>query len=145
MFNKFKKYIKLSTQERKILNQTFLWVLISFFLVRIVPLRWFTTLLGEFNKNKIDNLRKSDDQYIKQVIKSINRVKKTLPWKVKCFEEAITAKRVLQSKQIQSTLYLGVDKTKQNKLIAHAWLKNGNTFFTGEKGHQQFKTVGFYS
>lgn len=145
MFNKFKKYIKLNKQERKILNQTFLWVLISLFLVRIVPLRWFTSLLGEFNNDKIKELKPSDDIYIKQITKSIKRIKKRVPWRVKCFEEAIAAKKVLQKRKIESTLYLGVDKTKENKLIAHAWLRNGDNFITGKNGYEQFKVVGFYS
>jgi len=38
-----------------------------------------------------------------------------------------------------------VSKDKNSKLIAHAWLKMGNDFVTGEKEYEKFTVVGFYS
>ena len=143
MFKKFKEYYLLSKQERKILNRTFFWLIRAFVLVRFIPLKWFSSLLGEFRKEiEVESLQIDT---ILNVKKNIRRAKRILPFRVKCFEEAIAAKKVLEKEGVKSTLYLGVDKNTENELIAHAWLKVGELFVTGESRTQEFKVVGFYS
>jgi len=145
MFKLLKKYYKIDKKERIILNQTFFWLIYAFILVRIIPLKWFNSVLGEFRK-EIDAETNDDQiQLIEVLRKNIGRLKKRFPWKVKCFEEAIAVKKVLEKYQVKSTIYLGVSKDKNSKLIAHAWLKIGKNFITGEKGHEKFTVVGFYS
>ena len=78
-------------------------------------------------------------------MKNMRRWKRRLPWKVKCFEEAITLKKVLEKQDILSTLFLGVDKNECKELIAHAWLKAGKQIVAGDKGVDKFVVVGFYS
>jgi hypothetical protein len=144
MFSQLKKYFKQSNLEREILNRTFAWLLLSFILVRIIPLRWFSSLLGEFKKEIDTELKATDLIKITSVNKSIKRLKRILPWRVKCFEEAIAAKKVLEKYKIKSTLYLGVDKNENKQLIAHAWLNNGDFNITGGNVATKFKVVGFY-
>lgn len=148
MFSQLKKYFRQNKQEREILNRTFVWLLFSFILVRIIPLKWFSSLLGEFNSTLTaggTELEAADLIKITSVNKSIKRIKRILPWKVKCFEEAITAKKILEKYKIKSTLYLGVDKDENKQLIAHAWLNNGDFNITGGNVATKFKVVGFYS
>lgn len=145
MFSQIKKYFKQSNLEREILNRTFAWLLVSFILVRIIPLRWFSSLLGEFKKEVKEELAATDLIIIASVNKSIKRLKRILPWKVKCFEEAIAAKKVLEKSEIKSTLYLGLDKNEIKQLVAHAWLKNGDVNITGGNVATNFKVVGYYS
>lgn len=145
MFKLLKKYYKIDKKERVILNQTFFWLIYAFVLVRIIPLKWFNSVLGEFKKEIEFEINEDQLQLIKVLRKNIRRLKRKLPWKVKCFEEAIAVKKVLERHQIKSTIYLGVSKDKNSKLIAHAWLKIGNVFITGKKGFEKFTVVGFYS
>lgn len=145
MFNLLKKYFNTSKLERKTLNQILLWLIYSVVLVRLAPLRWFSGLLGEFNKPIDNELNQNQIEIIKLIKKNIRRCKRFLPWKVKCFEEAIAAKMVLKKQKIKSTLYLGVDKDKEQKLIAHAWLKAGDFVVTGRQGHENYSVVGSYS
>jgi len=145
MFKLFKKYYKIDKKERVILNQAFFWLIYAFILVRIIPLRWFNSVLGEFKKEIEFDLNENQLQLISNLKKNIRRLKRKFPWKVKCFEEAIAVKKVLEKYQVKSTIYLGVSKDKNSKLIAHAWLKIGKNFITGEKGYEKFTVVGFYS
>jgi len=145
MFRLFTKYLSINKAERKILNRIFFWLIYAFFLVRWIPLRWFTHLLGVNQlKNELE-FDKDQLELVQIVKKNLRRCKKIVPWKVKCFEEAIAAKKVLQGLGISSTLYLGVNKSNKDELIAHAWLKNGSIFVTGELGAEKFKIVGFYT
>jgi len=145
MFKLFNKYKRLEKTERKILNRTFFWLIYAFILVRFIPLRWFSSILGEFNKEIEVELSKVDIKIIKVQQKNIRRLKRFLPWQIKCFEEAITAKKVLETYNIKSTLFLGVAKESGKGLKAHAWLKFGDNFVAGEKGHKQYVVTGFYS
>jgi Transglutaminase-like superfamily len=145
MFKLFKKYYKIDKKERIILNQTFFWLIYASVLVKVIPLKWFNSVLGEFKKVIEVEVNKNQFQLIEVLKKNTRRLKKRLPWKVKCFEEAIAVKKVLEKHQIKSTIYLGVSKDKNSKLIAHAWLKIGNDFITGKKGYENFTVVGFYS
>lgn len=157
MFRLLRKYFGINTIERKILNRTFLWLIYASILARIIPLRWFSSLLGDFKPARLSadkacpaggeeiNIDSKQLELILVLKKSIRRIKKTLPWKVKCFEEAIAAKKVLEKYKINSILYLGVDKNKEKKLIAHAWLKVEKDVVIGKKGSDKFVVVGFYS
>jgi hypothetical protein len=145
MFKKIKKYYSIDQTERKILNRTFVWLMYAFILVRFIPLRWFNSLLGEFNKETEIKLDDKQIQLINLFRKNLKRLKKVLPWQVKCFEEAIAGKKVLNIFDIKTTLFLGVTKEGEQNLKAHAWLKIGDQFITGEQGHQNYTVVGFYS
>lgn len=152
MFKLLKKYISLKKTERKILNRTLFWLIFALILVRLIPIKWFSNLLGVFNpahpaggKEIKFDLNNKQLQLISVVQKNIRRLKKQLPWTVKCFEEAIAAKKILEKCNIKTTIYLGVAKKEETKLIAHAWLKSGDVFITGKKGYKQYTVVGFYT
>ncbi len=145
MFRLFKKYFKTTPLEKRLLRQTFFWLVVSFIWVRWLPLRWFSHRLGVFRKETDVALEEGQEQLLRKAQHALRRLKRRLPWKVKCFEEAITIKKVLKSYGIESTLYLGVKKEGEQNLKAHAWLKAGDKVVAGEKGHKAFSIVGFYS
>ncbi len=145
MFKLLKKYYHLNRAERKLLNQLLVWLIIGLFLARFVPLKWFDYMLGEYRKESLTDASKDQMILILKVKRKLKKIKKRVPWKVKCFEEAIAAKRVLEKYQVKTSIYLGVKKEKENKLIAHSWLKAGGIFITGKNGHEHYAVVGFYS
>lgn len=145
MFRKIKKYYSIEPTERKILNRTLFWLIYAFVLVRFIPLRWFSSMLGEFNRHVEVDLDNREIQLIALFRKNLKRLKEILPWKVKCFEEALAGKKTLNRHAIKTTLFLGVTKQGEQNLKAHAWLKSGNHFVTGERGYKQYTVVGFYS
>ncbi|MCD4832982.1 MAG: lasso peptide biosynthesis B2 protein [Bacteroidales bacterium] len=159
MFKLLRKYYSIDKTERKILNRTFLWLIYACVLARLVPLRWFSGLLGEFNPARLSadragpaggkevaiEINSGQKELIQMLRKNIRRWKRYLLWRVKCFEEAIAAKKVLEKYKINSTLYMGVDKNAEKELIAHAWLKVGNEIIIGKKGFDKFVVVGFYT
>ena len=151
MFKRIRKYFSLDKRERKLLNRAFIWLIYAFVLVRIIPLRWFSNILGEFNNVEVFNESEVEAEYgreqlelIRMVKRNLRRIKKRLPWKVKCFEEAIAAKKMLDWLGIECSLFLGVAKEGEKDLKAHAWIKSSGYFVSGEKGYQKFTVVGFY-
>ncbi|MDY6801297.1 MAG: lasso peptide biosynthesis B2 protein [Bacteroidota bacterium] len=131
--------------EKRLLWQSFYWLVVSFVWVRWFPLRWFSKNLGTFRKEMDNEIQEGQEELVRKTKHALRRLKRRLPWSVKCFEEAIAVKKVLRFYGIESTLYLGVKKDEEKNLKAHAWLKAGGRVVAGEKGYKAFTVVGFYS
>lgn len=72
--------------------------------------------------------------YARLVSKHVNRVANKTQWESKCLVRALTARKLLLRKGITCTLYLGVGKDEEGKMVAHAWLRCGEYFVTGGNG-----------
>lgn len=97
--------------------------------------------LGERMKETsivIDESNRKLIQRISQVVRMMSRY--TL-WESMCLVQAIAAMKMLERRQIESTLYLGTAKDEKGKLIAHAWLRSGPFYVTGGDVMHQFTVV----
>ncbi|WP_461637526.1 lasso peptide biosynthesis B2 protein [Labilibaculum euxinus] len=115
------------------------------FLLIFFPMKRIAALMG--NNRTIDATitNAKEQETIQQIKIAINRTKRLALWRFMCFEQGLTAKKMLKRQKINSTIYFGLSKTPDNKLKAHAWLKAGDLFITGGKGHQQFKVLDSFS
>jgi len=77
--------------------------------------------------------------FLKKVLIGIN---KYWPYKFRCLIQALVISAILREKRIPHTTYLGVKK-ETRKMKAHAWLKCGNLFISGN-GPGDFNTVSFF-
>ena len=66
-----------------------------------------------------------------------------VPWEANCLPQAITAKFLLRSRGVGSTLYLGL--RQDDALRAHAWLKVGSVFVVGEDGAARHSVVATFT
>jgi hypothetical protein len=125
----------------------FIALALSFFVKIIVftlPLRWYRRFLGQSGKNSPE-YSSNRNKTIKSIVTAVNRCSRFAPWKTRCLVDAITAKLLLQWHGIPSTMFMGVNKDEEKKLIAHAWLKCGEVFITGKKGYQKFTVVSSFT
>jgi hypothetical protein len=71
------------------------------------------------------------------------------PWQSTCLVQVLAAQRMLHMRGIAGALYLGAmresGENDEPSLSAHAWLKCGNEFITGERGHERFTVVSVFS
>jgi len=77
--------------------------------------------------------------------RAIQDTAKHLPWKSKCFDQAIAAQRMLARRRRASTLYLGMAKTPENQWTAHAWVRSGDEWVVGYDSNRQYTIVGTYA
>lgn len=85
-------------------------------------------------------------QYDIDAIRCVLRVVPPLMlWKSKCLDQAMTAQRMLKRRGLQSTLYFGMVKEKDQSLIAHAWLRCGKHWIVGFHPQIQYTIVGTYA
>jgi hypothetical protein len=70
------------------------------------------------------------------------------PWRSSCLVQVLTAQRMLQARGIPGAIYIGAAAGPSEELPileAHAWLKCGSRFVTGEVGHARYTVVAAFS
>lgn len=82
---------------------------------------------------------------IKRIAGAIDIISRYTIWESKCLVRAIAAMKMLEKRNIESTLYLGTAKDEYGKMIAHAWLRSGPYFITGFEGKDKFTVVGKFA
>jgi len=71
------------------------------------------------------------------------------PWRSSCLVQVLAAQQLLRERAIPGAFYIGAASgepaTGSVGLEAHAWLKCGERFITGEAGHQRYTVVSTFS
>lgn len=78
---------------------------------------------------------------IRQITRAIRIVSRYTPWKSTCMVRAVAGLKMLKRRGIGSTLYLGVSKDRAGRMIAHAWLRSGEHYVSGDDAMQGFVVV----
>lgn len=82
---------------------------------------------------------------LKHVASALETMSKHTIWESKCLVRAIAGMKMLERRDIESTLYLGIAKDDSAKMIAHAWLRSGSYYVTGKEGMEKFTVVGKFA
>ena len=85
----------------------------------------------------------SNNERILAVSKAIKIVCPRLHFKNECLVEAFVAKRLLLHEKM--TVYMGVAKTKDGAMRAHAWTRCGDIYVTGAEGREQFTVTAVFA
>ena len=73
------------------------------------------------------------------------------PWHSSCLVQVLAAQRMLQKRLLPGVFYIGAAPNEaagagtNTGLDAHAWLKCGGQFVTGEAGHERYAVVSTFS
>jgi hypothetical protein len=114
--------------------------------IRLLPFRRIAPSLGKLDKEPAEQMTGPEEQErARQVGWAVTRLARYAPWDAKCLAQAIAGKRMLNRRRLPSVLFLGVDHGQENWLDAHAWLRCGNEFVTGEQEHERFTVLGAFS
>ena len=135
---------KLSRAQWMLLLKGVYWTGIARILILFVPLKKFSFLLGTHMKEAPGTTATENIEILKVVEVAIQMASRIVPWRCKCYEQAIAAKMILRGYRLETTLYYGVAKDKDNQLIAHAWLRCGDYIVTGRPGMKRFTVVGAF-
>ncbi|HEY4785222.1 MAG TPA: lasso peptide biosynthesis B2 protein [Bacteroidales bacterium] len=142
--NDVKKFFRLTPVDKKLFFEALFTSIRVKLMVTFLPLRWYARQLGVQHSLSSDSSDDNSYSLVYKISQAIVRCRKSIPWQNRCLVEAITAKRMLQKRGLQSTLYLGVNK-KDKKMTAHAWLRCGTIFVTGNRGKDNFVTVNTFA
>ncbi|MEO0771345.1 MAG: lasso peptide biosynthesis B2 protein [Cyanobacteria bacterium J06649_4] len=137
--------LRTAYRHRTIFAEALFWLGVARFVILIFPFRWVEPYLGQRMIESALDDKPNDPQQLRKVAWAIHKVSGYTPWESKCLAQAIAAKRMLKSRKIVSTLYLGVARSQANELEAHAWLRSGPVYLTGGRGHEFFTVVATFA
>lgn len=103
--------------------------------VRFYPAAGLHRFFGEKGaETPFETPQPEQRRHIWWVSDKVNRVAGRTPWESKCLVRAMVAQRMLRHYRLASTLYLGVGRGEDNKMVAHAWVRCGTFYVTGGDG-----------
>jgi hypothetical protein len=138
------RYIAAGSKRRKILREAFCLSAVARFKTLFCSFKKYSHYFGSEGQS-IEFCPNNEQLYvIAGISTSIIRTRNYTPWRNRCLEQAIVARIMLNKRGIPSTVYFGLDKSNKG-LKAHTWVKCGDVFVTGKTGHENYKTISFYS
>ncbi|WP_276134900.1 lasso peptide biosynthesis B2 protein [Polluticoccus soli] len=145
-FNAISKYRRLSLQEKVLLTEVVLILLIAKLLILFVPFKKLAPYFGALNSEGLGHITETDATTVAMVRKMIVVGATKVPWKSVCLDRALTAMIMLNRRRIPNTLCLGVRfNVGKSKLDAHAWIRCNNEIFIGGARSKYYNVVAFFS
>ena len=147
MIQKFKKFTKLSSEEKKLFFEAYVTLGVMRSAILTVSFKRLTRSLEHVAKKKeLTKLNEEEMKIAKMVGQVTMRTSAYTPWESACLAQSLTAKKMLQKRGIPGVFYLGAmkDEEEKSKMKAHAWSQCGDTIITGGDGHEEFTVLSVF-
>lgn len=138
-------FLKFSYKDKLLVLYTFFLCGIVRLMILIVPFPRIRAHLGKHNTQSTTEVERRNYRIAYKVRRIVTATAKHTPWQSKCLVQAIVAQHLLKRYHLGTTLYFGVAKDENEKLLAHAWLRYGTMMVTGGQGTDRFQVVGCFS
>lgn len=144
MKKKIKMFLSLKPKDKIFFVRTYFLCGYYRFVMLFVPFQKLAKKMGVLGHESHEIINKKQIKYVLRVRKYVTMAGKNTPWESLCLVQALTAQRLLNNRQISSTIYFGLGKDADGKPIAHAWLKHGGKIVVGENGVNEFSVVAMF-
>lgn len=141
MINKVKIFLKMDKEMKILISKAFYLTGYYRFSILFVPFNKLAKRIGTISLESTIEPEEVFIPYIRKVRKAVMMTGKNTPWESLCLVQALTVQKLLKKKRIDNTVYLGLFKDANSKVLAHAWIKCGNKVVVGEKGMEKFSVV----
>lgn len=147
MIQNFKKFINLSSEEKKLFIEAYMilgWMRAAILTVSFKRLT--RSLEHGAKKKELPMLNEQELITAQKVGQSIMRASSYTPWESACLAQSLTAQKMLQKRGIAGVFYLGAmkDDEDKSKMKAHAWSQCGDAIITGVEGHEDFTVLSVF-
>ena len=144
---KILSFFRVSNQAKLLFLEAFVLIAVARIAVRFYPFKRIASILGDHSKELPEHaLTLEEKRYFQQFSIAIGRAAQVAFWRTLCYEQALTAKMMLKRRNIDSTIYIGMMRKKEdNQLEGHAWLRTGNYIVTGKTDFSKYVIVGVFS
>lgn len=102
-----------------------------------IPIKYIFKIL-QHKKTKKSKINIST---IYKIISAIKKSEYIFNWKNSCLVKAIAGKLILNSRNCNTQIYIGIKKTNNRSLTSHAWLKYNNLNLLGGQNDCSFKII----
>ncbi len=134
----------LSSAERRLLLEAVLALLWARGLLLLLPFSSIARRMGALQAETPQENHPEQAAILAGVRWALNAVARRLPWQSSCLVRALAGQRMLLRRQMPATLYFGVRRV-QGALQAHAWLRCGQTYVTGDDCLADFTPICSYA
>ncbi|WP_391557583.1 lasso peptide biosynthesis B2 protein [Robertmurraya sp.] len=138
-----KLFILMNSKTKKILLEAFLFLAWARIMKR-KPFGELVPILGLEVDETPSDIQESEKD-IREISIAIQLASKYTFWESMCLVRALAGLKMLERRKLESTLYLGTSKDKNGKLIAHAWLRCGRIYISGQETMNDFTVVGKFA
>lgn len=145
LIRKIKTFLKMPLLEKSMFFEAYILSGIYRFAILAIPFKKLKKYIGAYKKESSRQIPMEQYKVARRVLGAVNMATTRTPWESKCLVRALTAQRMLKKRNIYTTLYLGVGKDINNKMLAHAWLRCGEIILTGGRERTGFKEVAKFS
>ena len=144
VLKKMKTFFTLDKKTKSIFIEAFFYLAWARIL-KAVPFSKVAPTLGAYMNETPLNGNESNRVIVRNISAAIHIMSRYTFWESQCLVKAIAAMKMLERRQIESTLYLGTAKDEKGKLIAHAWLRSGPFYITGAEVMERFTVVSKFA
>lgn len=137
-------FLFLDWKTKGLLLESFIYLGVGRYLKSISFSKVAPTLGQQMEETTFD-LSDSNKKVLSSVSQAIEIMSRYTFWKSQCLDKAIAAMKMLEKRQIESTLYLGTARDESGELVAHAWLRSGPFYITGFEEKEKFTIVGKFA
>lgn len=123
--------------------EAFILLHISKFIILFFPFKKIATRIGKLKTETAHE--KIFSEKIQQVEQAINRASRFTIHDSKCYDKALTAKYMLNRRNLSATLYFGLAKENGSSLSAHAWVRCGTRIVTGKAGMGNYTAIACFA
>src|SRR5690625_5131462 len=133
-------FFKLDRKMKRLFIEAYMYLAWAWYLKR-APFSKIAPTLGTEHVETNFLINPSQRKTLTRISEAIHLVSRHTFWESACLVQAIAAMKMLEKRQIESTLYLGTAKDETGEMIAHAWLRSGPFYITGNAGMEKFTVV----
>ncbi len=136
--NKLTRFVRLDGADKRLLLRAAAWLAIARIRLAVMPFRRLSARLGAVPDA---DRKESDPEIVRRIGFAVRVAANHVPWRSDCFPQTIAAHTLLRRCGYASTIHLGVERTGEDGLAAHAWLTCGDTIVTGGEDLDRYTEV----
>lgn len=144
-FERLVSFNNMKTTTKVLFLETFFLLTLSRLFIYFLPFKSVAKFLGKIMTESEETIPKNQSKEVIKIGRTIMKASRYTPFRSLCFEQALTAKFMLNRRRIPSTIYFGVAKDGPKVLKAHAWTRAGDFVLTGNKGKSLFTVVSTFT
>ena len=133
MTRRIRQFYRLPSDERNLLVEAYFALGIARLALLSVPGRWTTRWMGERQRETSSQPGADVEAMSRRIGLAIARASRYTPWSSVCLPQALAAKAMLRRRGVATTIYLGLSKTSDRAMAAHAWTRCGSVIVTGAR------------
>lgn len=115
---------QVSWRERLLLAEASLLLGLSSLAIRLLPFRRVAQLAG---RDRGTPAAPGPEEAVAPIRWAVSAAGRFAPWSPVCFQHGLAAHWMLRRRGLASTLYYGASSDPARGLIAHVWIKSGET------------------